>query len=152
MKPAEKIKLDPKKVFDRADQLGLTRVELSNKCGYTDAWIYGACAKEMTKPKAELVANVLNVTVDDLAETDQDVPEEIEVEIAAKSVPAFGNLEKIMENIQIALDSVVDEINSLNLIIASKEYRIAEALEAIAKGINEPWTEEQNDRTDIKKA
>lgn len=137
MKPVERVKLDADKVFAIADGKNMGRAELSRKCGFTDAWIYAALRNEMTMPKAELIATVLGVTVDDLVESEK---------VSCASSKVFDdNVSKDvierLDNIDGALQVIQDEINNLGTIISSRGYRIAEMLEKIAAGINEPWTE-----------
>ena len=138
MKKAERVKLDYNKVMDRAEELGITRAELSNRCGYTDSWIYSACRNAMVIPRARLVANAIDIDLDDILE--QAEPEESEIEEAAECIEE-DECEENASDIVAALDRLTMAVEKLNMSVVSHGYRTTAVLEQIVDMLDVPMEE-----------
>ena len=145
MKKSEKVVLDREKLFCAIEKSGMTKKEVSRKCGHADTWIHFVAKNPTTLAAAELIAERLGVDVADIVKADErDEVETVraEEENCSEVVRDEQNnvdLNILLVNILVLLKDIAKEIDCVNLTMDAHGNRIAEPLDRLAKAINVAW-------------
>ena len=135
MRKTERVLLDAKKVFDLAEKNGMLKADLSAAGGMSDTWIHGAIRKPIIRPKAELMADRLGVSLDEI--TVRDEPEENgfppdDVSETARAIAEMTKAIKHMEQeLVIELSDIYGAILALQTLQAQTRKDILEAIESV---------------------
>lgn len=135
MRKTERVLLDAKKVYDLAEKKGVLKSELSEACGMSDAWIYGAIRKPIIRPKAELLSDYLGVPLEEI--TVRDEPKENgfppdDVSETARAIAEMTEAIKHMEQVLVSeLTDIYGAILAVQTLQAQTRKDILEAIESV---------------------
>lgn len=135
MRKTERVLLDAKKVYDLAEKNGMLKSELSEACGMSDAWIHGAIRKPIIRPKAELMADRLGVSLDEIMVRDE--PKENgfppdDVSETARAIAEMTEAIKHMEQVLVSeLTDICGAILAVQTLQAQTRKDILEAIESV---------------------
>lgn len=138
MRKTERVLLDAKKVFDLAEKNGMLKSELSEACGMSDAWIHGAIRKPIIRPKAELMADRLGVSLDEIMVRDE--PKENgfppdDVSETARAIAEMTEAIKHMEQVLVGeLTDIYGAILAVQTLQAQSRKDIISAIDGIFGG------------------
>lgn len=138
MRKTERVLLDAKKVYDLAEKNGMLKSELSEACGMSDAWIHGAIRKPIIRPKAELMADRLGVSLDEIMVRDE--PDENgfppdDVSETARAIAEMTEAIKHMEQVLVGeLTDIYGAILAIQTLQAQSRKDIISAIDGIFGG------------------
>ena len=138
MRNTERVLLDAKKVYDLAEKKGVLKSELSEACGMSDTWIYGAIRKPIIRPKAELLSDYLGVSLDEIMVRDE--PKENgfppdDVSETARAIAEMTEAVKHMEQVLVSeLTDIYGAILALQTLQVQSRKDIISAIDGIFGG------------------
>lgn len=149
MRKSERVVLDREKLFCAIEKSGMTKTEVSRKCGHSNAWIHHVARNPTTLAQAELLADRLGVDVADIVKADErDEAETVraEDESCSEIVQDEQNnvdLNILLVNILVLLKDIAKEIDCVNLTLAAHGNRIAKPLDGLEKAVSAAWGVEE---------
>lgn len=130
MRKTERVLLDAKKVYDLAEKKGMLKSELSEACGMSDTWIHGAIRKPIIRPKAELMADRLGVSLDEITVRDETV------QAIAEMTKAIKHMELLLF---IDLSDVCGAVLELQTLPVQMRKDILDAMKDFLESIESVW-------------
>ena len=137
MRKTERVLLDAKKVYDLAEKKGVLKSELSEACGMSDAWIYGAIRKPIIRPKAELLSDYLGVSLDEIMVRDEPKENGFPPDDVSETAQAIAEMTKAIKHME--QEPVIELLSDIYGAILAVQTLQAQTRKDILEAIESVW-------------